>query len=253
MSRREKRVEFNKKKMFILYLVEFVLCVILVYSGFKIYFWFSDNNKNSQVINEVQNYVQIVQEENEEKKYDIDFESLIEKNSDTVAYLIVNGTDISFPVVKTTDNDYYVRHNFNKEYNRAGWIFANYINKFDGTDRNISVFGHNMRNSSMFGTMTNILNAEWQNNEENRRIIFATKDDIFYYETFSIYIIEPEDYYLKNSFETNADYLKFLNTLKDRSVKNFETELSEESSILTLSTCTNDNKKRIVLHAIKLP
>ena len=71
-----------------------------------------------------------------------------------------------------------MRHYFYKEYNRAGWIFANYINKFDGTDKNISIFGHNMRDNSMFGTMNNMLTADWQNNEENMTVVLATKDSV---------------------------------------------------------------------------
>ena len=254
MSRRENRVEKNKKiKLIVLFILECVFVIALIYSGTKIYFWLKDNKKNEEIIGEVHNYVQITQNDAKEKEYEIDFELLNEKNPDTVAYLIVNGTDISFPVVKTDNNDFYLRHNFYKEYNRAGWIFANYVNKFDGTDKNISIFGHNMRNNSMFGTMNNMLTEDWLNNEENRKVILATKDSVDYYQVFSVYKIKPEEYYLKNSFESNSDYLKFLNTLKSRSIKNFGVELSVESKILTLSTCTNDNKERIVLHAVKMP
>ena len=84
-------------------------------------------------------------------------------------------------------------------------------------------------------------------------VVLATKDSVDYYRVFSVYKIEPEEYYLKNYFESDEEYLKFLNTLKSRSVKNFGTELSAQSRILTLSTCTNDNKERIVLHAVKMP
>lgn len=254
MSRKEKRVEKNKKRKLILFsIIECIFVIALIYSGVKIYSWFMDNKKNGEVIGEVQHYVQVTQDDNNEKEYIVDFAALTEKNPDTIAYLIVNGTDISFPVVKTDNNDFYLRHNFYKEYNRAGWIFANYINKFDGTDKNISIFGHNMRNNSMFGTMNNMLTADWQNNDENITIVLATKDSVDYYRVFSVYKIEPEEYYLKNYFGSDEEYLKFLNTLKSRSVKNFGTELSAQSRILTLSTCTNDNKERIVLHAVKMP
>lgn len=254
MSRREKREEKNKKrKLIIVFFIECIFVSALIYSGIKIYSWFMDNQKNGEVISEVQQYVQVTQDDNNEKDYIVDFSALTEKNPDTIAYLIVNGTDISFPVVKTDNNDFYLRHNFYKEYNRAGWIFANYINKFDGTDRNISIFGHNMRNNSMFGTMNNMLTADWQNNEENMTVVLATKDSVDYYRVFSVYKIEPEEYYLKNYFESDKEYMKFLNTVKSRSVKNFGTEISAQSRILTLSTCTNDNKERIVLHAVKMP
>ena len=96
MSRREKREEKNKKrKLIVVFLIECIFVVTLIYSGIKIYSWFMDNKKNGEVIGEVQHYVQVTQDDNNEKEYIVDFSALTEKNPDTIAYLIVNGTDIS--------------------------------------------------------------------------------------------------------------------------------------------------------------
>ena len=134
------------------------------------------------------------------------------------------------------------------EYNIAGWIFADFNNKVDGTDKNLVIYGHDTKDGSMFGTLKNILTDEWLNNEENRDIIFITENEEIHYEVFSVYKIEAEDYYIQTSFKT-GEFQKFVDTLKQRSIKDFEIDVSEDDQILTLSTCANNNQYRVVLHA----
>ena len=78
-------------------------------------------------------------------------------------------------VVNGNDNSYYLKHNFNKEYNIAGRIFSDYHNKFDETDKNIVIFGHNTKDGSMFGTLKNVLDKSWQENRDNLEIILITE------------------------------------------------------------------------------
>ena len=101
----------------------------------------------------------------------------------------------------------------------------------------------------MFGTLKNILNENWYNNDENLQIKFITQEGEDTFQVFSIYRIEKEDYYITTSFKN--DFEKFLNTIKKRTIKNFDIELNENDQILTLSTCDNNNKYRVVLHAKK--
>ena len=70
--------------------------------------------------------------------------------------------------MKANDNDYYLNHNFNKEYNVAGWIFADYHNIFDGSDKNIILYGHDTKDGSMFETLKYTLNKDWQENKDNK-------------------------------------------------------------------------------------
>ena len=79
---------------------------------------------------------------------------------------------MEYPVVRSTNNSFYLNHSFDKSKNLAGWIFADYKNKFDNTDKNIVIYGHNMRDDSMFGSLKNILNSDWYDNEENTNIWF---------------------------------------------------------------------------------
>ena len=184
-------------------------------------------------------------------KYSIDFESLKQKNPDTIAWLKVNGTDIEYPVVKTTNNDYYMTHSFDKSYNSSGWAFMDYKNKCDGTDKNMVIYGHNRRDGSIFGTLQNILTEEWQNNSENFKIPFITENEKAEYQVFSVYKIEKEDYYITTNFGNNTEFKKFIDEIKSRSEKDFGIEVTENDNILTLSTCANDSRYRVVLHARK--
>ena len=103
----------------------------------------------------------------------------------------------------------------------------------------------------MFGTLKNILNKDWQENEDNRFITFITENEESTYEVFSVYEEKASDYPIQTGFSNDNEYLNFLNTIKDKSIKDFNVELSVEKGILTLSTCGNDNKNRVILHAIK--
>lgn len=214
--------------------VVILLIGIFVFSTIKVIKYTIDNKQNEKIEEEISDLVEYVEDiDNEEQeenndKYNIDFEALKTKNSDTVGYLKVNGTDIENVVVKATDNSYYLKHNFNKEYNTAGWIFADYHNKLDGTDKNIIIYGHNMKNNTMFGTLYYVLNKKWKDVEENRFITFITEKESYTYEVFSVYQIEAEDYYISVSFKNNEEF------------------------ILTLSTCANNSKDRIVVHSVKI-
>lgn len=243
----------NKKKLFnvVMRIIELIFLILLVYSSINIFKWYNNNKENKQIINEIAESVTINEDTNEEKKYKINFEELKQKNSDTVAWLKVENTNIEFPIVQANNNSYYLTHNFNKKYNVAGWIFADYKNKLDGTDRNIVVYGHNMRNNSMFGSLKDVITEEWYNNEENKYITFVTENEYQTYQVFSVYQIKTEDYYIKTEFKSN-EFTEFIDTITKRSKKDFGINVSKEDTILTLSTCANNNKYRVVLHSVRV-
>ncbi len=244
-----------KKKRILNIAIYLILFLILICSGFKLYFWYKDKKNNDETTEQLKNNVKlekIKKDNSNNEKYIVDFKKLKSENSDVVAYIKVNNTNIEYPIVKTSNNNFYLNHSFDKSKNSRGWIFADYKNKFDNTDKNIVIYGHNMRDESMFGSLKNILNEEWYNNAENKNITFLTEKENYIYKVFSIYRIENEDYYIKTNFKNDEDYEKFLNTIKNRSIKNFDINLNINDKIITLSTCANNNKYRIVLHAKKL-
>ena len=224
----------------------------IIYAGYNIINWKKDVNRNKKIKDEIKKSITIDEdEEKEEEKYKIDFEKLKQENSDTVAYLKVNNTNIDYIVVKGSDNSYYLNHNFYGEYNIAGWIFADYNNRFDGTDRNIVIYGHSTADGSMFGSLKNVLDRKWQENKDNL-IILITEDEKALYKVFSTYTIVPEDYYINTFFSSDDEFKDFIYELKSRSNYDYNVEVNAGDSILTLSSCNRTGSKRIVLHAKKI-
>ena len=244
-----KKEKTNKNLISNIILILFI--ILFIFSSFKIIMWILNNRENKKIAEEISQAIIIDEENKEENKYKVDFQALKYKNPDTVGFLKVNGTNIEYTVVKGTNNSYYLKHNFNKESNSAGWIFADYKNKVDGTDKNLVIYGHNMRDDNMFGSLKNILNDDWHNEEENKYVIFITENDNSIYEVFSVYQVADEDYYITTDFKDN-EFNDFIKTIQSRSKFDFPVYVSENDNILTLSTCANNNKYRVVLHAKKI-
>ena len=232
--------------------------LIIIISLYYIYLWYIDNKKTENILNEIYENANVSSDnisiDNDLKieVENIDFNKLINKNPDTIGWIKVLGTDINYPVVQTNNNDFYLTHSFDKSYNKAGWIFADYINKNlknNELDKNTIIYGHNRQNNSMFGTLSNVFKEEWLSNKENHYINFSTLNNNMVWEVFSTYIIEKEEYYIQSNFSSNEEYISFLNTIKNRSTYKYDVNISKEDKILTLSTCTNVGEGRTVLHA----
>ena len=251
MSKRLKRTARKKSRKRIVIIAVVIILVVIVICVINIGKWFKDNQKTSEMLSDINQAITVNNDaQNELDKYDVDFAKLKKMNSDTVAWFKINNTKIEYPVVKAEDNDYYLDKSFDRTINGAGWPFADYMNKFNGTDKNIVIYGHNRRDGSMFGTLRDTQNEEWYNNEENYIIPFITENEKALYQVFSVYTIEVEDYYIKTQF-SKKDYSTFIEKMKERSVKDFGVEVSGEDQIFTLSTCAGSNY-RVVLHAKKL-
>ena len=241
-----------KTKNIIIPIFLLIFISIMIFTGIKIFNWLKENKDSNVIIEDIQDSISIDDNTDTVDKYNVDFDSLKQKNSDTIAWLKVNGTSIEYPIVKTTNNDFYMTHSFDKSYNSAGWVFMDYKDKFDGTDNNMVIYGHNRRDGSMFGTLKNILTEEWQNNTDNFIIPLITENEKSEYRVFSVYRIEKEDYYITTNFGTDNEFQKFIDKIKSRSVKDFEIDVTTNDNVLTLSTCADNNKYRVVLHAKKI-
>ena len=104
----------------------------------------------------------------------------------------------------------------------------------------------------MFGTLRNVVKKDWYENEDNLVFNLILDDEVLTYQVFSTYSIKVEDYYINTIFKDNNEFNTFVNTLKKRSVYNYNVEVDGEDSILTLSTCTGNGKSRMVLHAKRI-
>ena len=179
---------------------------------------------------------------------EVNFTELLKKNPDTVGWIKVDGTKVNYPIVQAEDNDYYLSHAFNKRSNAGGWVFADYRVDFKDFGRNTIIYGHNMNNKTMFGSIPNMLYSGYLNNSSNYYIKISTPTSNSTWKVFSIYTIEPEVYYLKTNFRTEP-YDKFLSTIKGRSIYDFGIDVTTDDKILTLSTCDNTGTKRVAVHA----
>lgn len=207
------------------------------------------NNKNDENINKA--------EENEEPKEQIKLitneplAALLSVNSDVIGELKVNNTNVDYPVVQTTDNDYYLKHNINKEYNNNGWIYMDFRNNPMNLDKNNIIYGHNMYYSGvMFGTLHKTANKNWYTNPENQIITYNTLYENMKFRIFSIYRVPKTNDYLKVFFNNDEDFLEFVDMITTRSIYNFNVPVGPTAKILTLSTCSNNGTKRLVIHAV---
>ena len=177
-----------------------------------------------------------------------DINKLKEKNSDTVGWINVNNTNINYPYVQGKDNNYYLDHSFDKKYNEAGWVFLDYRNDKNLSNKNNILYAHSRLDKTMFGSLSKTLKSNWYNNKDNHIIRLSTETENTMWQIFSVYKIPEETYYITTNFNSDNDYQKFLNTIKERSIHNFSTNLTTEDKILTLSTCYSDTE-RTVVHA----
>lgn len=185
--------------------------------------------------------------------YDIQYEkvfsTLQEINKDTVGWLTVNNTRIDYPVVQAKDNDYYLRRDYYQNKNRHGWIFMDYRNNPDELNENTIIYGHNLANQTMFGTLRYALNSYWYKKSANQIITFNTPNENMKFQIFSIYTIPTTNDYLDITFPTTDAYQTYIDLVKGRSIYDFNIEVTTGDKILTLSTCANGNDKRLVIHA----
>lgn len=177
------------------------------------------------------------------------FETLLKKNNDTVGWIQINNTKVNYPVVQADSNSYYLNRDYFKKKNSMGWIFMDYRNNIENLDRNSIIYGHNIKQGIMFGTIKNMMNKSWYSNANNQLITFNTLNKNMKWKIFSLYQINETEDYLKTEFESDDDYMNFLNMLKNRSKNNFNVELTPESKILTLSTCFSHTTRHVV-HAV---
>ena len=98
----------------------------------------------------------------------------------------------------------------------------------------------------MFGSLSKTLKPEWYENKDNHIIRISNEKENSLWQIFSVYVIETESYYITTNFNSDEEYLTFLETMKSRSRYDFDTNLSASDRIITLSTCYDDDRKTVV-------
>lgn len=247
-----------------------LLCVTGIgYSGYKIIEWKLDSNKTVEQTEKVEEAADVTEvddsdqtetvavEEAPESLYwkyiktkllDVNFDELRNINSETKGWIQVSNTNINYPFVQTSNNDYYLKHSFDKSYSSAGWVFADFRNHVNGTDKNLIIYAHGRYDSTMFGSLRNVLTSGWMNNPENYTVRTVNDYETALWQVFSVYRIPVTNDYIQTSFSDDEEFGRFANILRERSAHNFNTTVAPTDKILTLSTCYNSTD-RVVLHA----
>lgn len=257
----KKRKKLNVKNLCLL-IFFLVMLIVFLFSLIKVIMWIIDNNNTNDIIKKVANTYEINEKsydneviinENEKDIYfdymklkfiDVDINKLKTFNPDTIGFIKVMGTNINYPFVQNLDNDYYLNRSYDKTYNNAGWIFLDYRNN-EFNDKNTIIYGHGRINGTMFGSLKDTLKSSWQSNKDNYIIKISTEKENSIWQIFSVYKIATTSDYLQTTFSDN-EFESFINLIKGRSSYNFETNVTNEDKVLTLSTCYNDNDKMVV-------
>lgn len=178
-------------------------------------------------------------------KNPIDFSELQQVNEDIAGWLRIRALDISYPVVQGEDNDYYLHRTFEKEDNFAGCLFVNCDNDRDFTDQNTIIYGHNMKNGSMFGKLKQFREEETYN--KSKYFWMFTPDLIFQYRIFSAMVVNKTGLAYQ-TFYSDEDFNEWINKAFEGSeVENSGIQVTSDDHVVTLSTCTGDDSTRFVV------
>jgi len=167
-------------------------------------------------------------------------------NDDIVGYLKIEGTNIDYAVVQSTDNEFYLHRDLNLKNNAAGSIFMDYENNPHEIDRNIVIYGHNMRNGTKFHNLRHYRDRQFY--ENNRYISFTTLYEETTWEIFAIYETTIDFHYIQVIFRSDDEFISLISQMKAKSLINTGIEVGPNDRVLTLSTCrgTHDDDRFVV-------
>lgn len=178
----------------------------------------------------------------------VDFEALQGINPDIIGWIYIEGTEINYPVVQGEDNSYYLKHLFTGEWNSSGCIFLDSRNQKDFSDMNNVIYGHHMKNGSMFSGLDSYKKQEFF--DEHPTVLILTPDQNYKVEIFAGYVASIEDNAWQLCF-TASGFEYWLLAATDRSWFTSEITPAVTDRIITLSTCSYEfNNARFVIHGI---
>lgn len=170
----------------------------------------------------------------------LDWEELQKENKDIYGWIYIPGTQVDYPLLQhPTDDSYYLVHNLDGSEGYPGCIYSESKNKKDFTDKNTILYGHNMKDGSMFGSLHNFEEAAFF--EEHRYAFLYTKEQTFVYDLFAAYEFSDDHLLYVYDFSTDTGYQEYLDMvfgIRDMGAHFREgAKVTAEDKILTLSTC----------------
>lgn len=180
----------------------------------------------------------------------LDWNAIKEENEHIYAWIYIPGTNVDYPIVQhPTDRTFYLRRGLDGKKLTAGCIFTEHMNTTDFTDPNTLIYGHNMRNQTMFATIHNFEDKEFF--ENNRYIYIYMPDKVLVYDVFAAYGRDSKHMLLAYSYDSEKDIQKNFDAIfknKYKAIFRDGVELTTEDKIISLSTCIRgeDDKRYIV-------
>ena len=249
----------RRKKVLIRIILDFISAgclLVAVFSGYKLY-------QNSKEYREGENTYDTIRESVYEGTFRTDyfddaeirekvFSNLKKQNSDFVGWIHLADSSVDYPFVQTDNNDFYLYHLFNGEYNRSGCVFMDMENSEDFTDRNTILYAHHMRNGTMFHDIVNYEKQEYYNTHKIIRIdtLYESYD---LYPVAGIFTTGDEDY-LRIHFDDDEDFLAYLSSFLDHSTFQSEETINGDDRMVLLSTCAynvNDGRYALIGKLVK--
>ena len=232
-----------------------ILVGILLFSSTQIAIKLIDYKKSEELYSSIQEIVNTTEDssktansENNESSVET-YEKLKKINSDYKFWVEIENTNVSYPVVQTTDNSFYLKKDFNKKNSSSGTVFMDTLNNFE-TDSNVVLYGHNMNNKTMFNNVTLFKKKDFFNQNNKVKIKHAGDGKEYIYEVFSAYYTDNYFDYNTVVFGEVYPFSQYLKDIKEKSMYKKNIEVTENDKILTLSTCSYEFKgAKTTVHA----
>lgn len=172
------------------------------------------------------------------------------KNDGIAAKVMIPNTLINYSVAKTSDNEYYLDHDLKHKESKSGAIFMDYRNSGNGSDKNTILYGHNMKDGTMFKGLMAYKEKNFFSKNKYIYLYLNKINKLTKWEVFSAYVTDTDFNFIKTEFHSDIDFTKFLNILKGKSTFSSKVKLNKTDHILTLSTCSYEfDNARFVVHA----
>lgn len=174
-------------------------------------------------------------------------------NEDFKFWFYLPDSQLSYYVLQGKTNDEYLRMDIFREYNHSGCLFLDYRNDAKTMAGHTIIYGHTMNDISIFGELRDYMDKDYY--DTHRYFYTLSLDSVTMWRVFSVYITTIDEYYIETYFRTPADYLKFINGLKNSSMHPSDVNLVATDDVLTLSTCYrlyHGADGRLVVHAVKV-
>ena len=232
-----------------------IAIVVFAVSAYKLYGIFSEYNKGDKEYQKIQDLVINTEKKDDTKEetFSVDFEKLLEMNSDVVGWIRFDEpSEINYPVVQGRDNEEYLKRTFEANTNKLGTLFVDVNNPGDFSGRNTFIYGHNMKNGSMFAQLLKYKDDSFYK-EHPYFYIYTPDGKVRTYEIFSAGVVkDTSDSYIMD-YADDAAFQTYIDYIKQESAYPTSAEVTTASKIVSLSTCTNvRDDERFLVHGVMI-